>query len=130
MLVPLYEVGYADGSTRKGGDLIDPSWSKSSDGPIAFISFRLPSGDLLLLKGYEEYNMMIEATMDFNGPRKGEKRLAYIYLMGCRKGEVTSHRIALHEEGQGIGDTTVRKFPKGKEYNGKSTAGWKEGVVV
>jgi len=120
--VPLYELILDDFTRYHGGDIIETRWRESPDRAILYFKLRLPSGDFLQLGGYEEYNFFIEATQDIYGSH--EKKLQFIYLMGCKHEMVTSYRIAINNNGQGIGDMTVREYPKGKEYSNKPTTGW------
>jgi len=59
----------------------------------------------------------------------------WIYIMGLKKGIVTSHRITLNgvngEDKYHTGDITTREFPKGKEFKGKEPVAdfaWKKGI--
>jgi hypothetical protein len=79
---------------------------------------------------YDEYNFFIEKIMEFGGIKTNEPVtcLTYIYAMGLKEDKVTSYRISLGKYSP-RGDMTNRVFPKGKEYNGQPTAGWKKGTV-
>lgn len=125
MQIPLYELIYEDYTRYPGGSIKEPKWRESPDKAILYFKLRLPSGDFLQLSGYEEYNFFIEAVQGVMG--NFVFKTPYLYLMGCKNGIVTSYRISLNEEGQKIGDTTIRKFPKGQEYNGQPTSGWHKG---
>lgn len=70
---------------------------------------------------------MIEAVI----PMGRNAIIENVYLMGRIGNLVTSYRITiLQQKGVGrykIGDITVRTLPRGKEYRGKATAGWRKG---
>lgn len=123
--IPLYKLIFGDNTEYIGGHILTPKWRESPDKAIFVFKLRLPSGDFLYLNNYEEYNFFVEVIANIYGA-KGT-HLTYMYLMGCENGVVTSYRISLNMEGQGIGDMTVRQFPRGKEYNGKPTTGWHKG---
>ena len=97
---------------------------------IKQISFRLPDGNWLTLKDYDEYNHIIEATRDFYG-KKIISSIRFQYLMGRVENKVVSYRIVLFQSIDSkykIGDITRREYEWGKEYSGKSTQGWKRGI--
>ena len=59
----------------------------------------------------------------------------WFYVMGLKKGIVTSHRITLNgikgKDRYQTGDITTREFPKGKEFKGKEPVAdfaWKRGI--
>jgi len=128
MPIPLYMISFTDKTEYHGGDLKSPLWREAPDKAIANIRLRLPTGDFLFIGGYEEYNLFIEASVALWGSKVSQPH--FIYLMGSEKGIVTSYRIAISDYGQyKSGDFTVRKFPKGKEYAGKATTGWRKGEL-
>lgn len=128
MSIPLYQLVFADDTGFNGGDLDKTFWRESPEKPIKSLRLRLPTGDFLMLGGYEEYNLFIEATQNIYG--NGNRQLCYLYVMGLEKDIVTSYRIALSDYGNyKPGDTLIRKYPKGKEYNGTPTSGWRKGVL-
>ena len=125
----LYQVIFDDKSTFNGGNSYkNTGWNNMPDKPIKQISFSLPDGNLLTLRGYEAYNHFIEATQDVYGSNKFTLR--YQYLMGKINGKVVSFRISLFQTKDSkykIGDITRREYPFGQEYTGKATKGWKKG---
>jgi len=128
MSIPLFQMKFEDGTEFNGGNLDSTLWRESPDKPIKSLRLRLPTGDFLFMGGYEEYNFFIEATQGIYGDT--QKRLHFIYVMGLLNDEVTSYKISIMDYGQyKIGDTIVRKFPKGKEYNWKPTSGWHKGLI-
>jgi len=127
MQIPLYELILDDYTRYYGGGIAQPLWREAPDKAILHFKLRLPNGDFLLLAGYEEYNFFIEVMADIYG-KKIEQKLTYMFLLGCKDGEVTSYRFAINDYGQyKLADMTIRKFPKGKEYNGRPTFGWHRG---
>ncbi len=129
MSIPLFEICFNDDTLYEGGDIVDPKWRESPDKPIRAMRLRLPSGDFLFVGGYEEYNFFIEAMLHVYGGGKGS-RPTFIFLMGLDNGVITSYRIAISDYKQyKAGDMTIRRFPKGKEYDGKPTSGWHTGIA-
>ena len=62
-------------------------------------------------------------------------KLKYKYVMGLKKGIVTSYRISLNgingKDKYHAGDITTREYPKGKEFKGREPVGdyaWKRGI--
>ena len=125
--IPLYELILADWTRYQGVDIAEPKWRDAPEEAIRLFKLTLPSGDFLSLCGYEEYNFFIEVVQGIYG--NTERHITFMYVMGKRDNQVTSYRIALGDFGQyKKGDTTVRVFPVGKEYDGKPTLGWHKGV--
>ncbi|MFA6971820.1 MAG: hypothetical protein WC208_10515 [Gallionella sp.] len=128
MSIPLYELFFEDDTLHQGGDIVSPKWRESPDKAIRSMRVRLPFGDYLFLGGYEEYNLFIETVANLYGA-KGQ-RLCYIYAMGREGNTITSYRIAVSDNGKyKTGDITVRKYPRGQEYDGKPTSGWHKGIM-
>jgi len=125
--IPLYELILDDWTRYSGESIENPGFRKSPENGIQVFKLRLPSGDFLMLQGYDEYNFFIEAFQDISGNK--EHHVSFMFLMGCKDNVVTSYRIAAKDFGQyRAGDTTIRQFPKGKEYDGKPTSGWHKGI--
>jgi len=123
MPIPLYDLVLEDNTIYLGGDLASPKWRESPDKAILSFKLKLPSGDFLLLEGYDAYNFFVEAVNVLSGAEKG-KHLTYLYMMGLKDAVITSYRISL---GTNAGDMTIRRFPEGKEYANKPTTGWHRG---
>jgi hypothetical protein len=127
----LYQVQFTNGKIFNGGDSYKvTNWKEMPDLEIKSIAFLLPDGNLLVLKDYEEYNHIVEATQDVYGSTKFTLR--YQYLMGRKNNKVTSYRIVLFETKDSkfkIGDITRREYEYGKEYSGSGTKGWKKGIT-
>lgn len=126
----LYQVQFNDGSSYNGGNNYkETKWNDMPKKNIKQIAFRLPDSNLLVLRGYKEYNHFCEATQDVYGSNKFTLR--YQYLMGRIGDKVISYRITLFEGKNNrykLGDITRREYEYGKEYNQKPTKGWKKGI--
>lgn len=122
----IYTIYFKDKTIFKGGESLDKSlWSNMPDKAIDYLVYSLADGSFLVLKGFEKYAHIVEATMTIHGPKgtKLGRRLENLYLMGLKNGIVTSYRINLiGERGQSKyikGDITRRDYPLGKEFKGK-----------
>ena len=127
----LYQITFIDGTKYDGGmSYKETLWKEIPDKEIREISFRLPDGNWITLKGYESYNHIVEATQDVYGSNKFTLR--YQYLMGKVGNKTHSYRITLFQtkdDRYRIGDITRREFEYGKEYNNQPTQGWKKGII-
>lgn len=127
----LYQVQFEDGSSYNGGDSYKETlWNKMPEKPIKQIAFHLPDGNLLVMRGYDEFNHIVEATQDVYNSTKFTLR--YQYLMGRLGDKVISYRITLFEGKDSryrMGDVTRREYKWGKEYSNKPTKGWKKGII-
>ncbi len=109
----------------------DSLWTSLPDKPIHSLEYILPHGnnDSIKLSGYSEYLHMIEACM----PVGAGSIVENVYIMGMIGGIVTSYRITILQrknvDRYKIGDITVRNLPKGKEYRGGVTSGWRKGLI-
>ncbi|HUW49233.1 MAG TPA: hypothetical protein VMW36_10865 [Patescibacteria group bacterium] len=125
----IYKVVFADGEEFEGGDLAAPKWTKCPDKGIKTLTLTLPFGENLTMEGYEAYNFMVGAMKEVSS---GRVSIRHLFLLGTRKGIVTSYRITVAGIGTDkykSGDITVRKFPLGKEGVGRTaTSGWKVGA--
>ena len=127
----LYQVQFDDGSSYNGGESYKETlWNNMPDKPIKQIAIHLPDENLLVLRGYNEYNHFIEATQDIYGSIKFTLR--YQYLLGKLGDKVISYRITLFEGKNNrykMGDLTRREYERGKEYKNSPTKGWKKGII-
>lgn len=125
----LYSVIFEDNEVFKGGSYSDTKWLDIPNKKIKRIFYSLPDGNYLLLKNYDKYYHMIEAIIDINGKEKGKTKLQYAYIMGKRKGLVTSYRITLFENQNSkykIGDIVRRTFKETDDKIQKlNCQGWK-----
>lgn len=137
---PLFSIIFNDGTCFVGKDnYFNTGWREAPIKQIKRIFFRLPDGVYLMVEDFEKYNYFIEGTVDWMriGGKKGiEKinqnipKIEYFYIMGLKKGIVTSYRITMFEGEAGKdkfkkGDITRREYQFGKEWNGGETTGWK-----
>jgi len=127
----LYKILFSDGSCYLGGESYKETlWNNIPDKQIKQIAFSLPDGNMFVLKGYDEFNHIVEATQDVYNSNKFTLR--YQYLMGRLGDKVISYRITLFEgknNRYSIGDVTRREYTWGKEYSNKPTKGWKKGII-
>lgn len=129
----LYKIKFKDDTIFNGGNsLKDSKWNEIPENKeIESLIYSLPDGNLIILREYEAYNHLVEATQNFYGSDNVKETIRAIYLMGLEKGVVTSYRITLYEIKDSkykIGDITRREYPIGKEYYGAPTRGWKKGI--
>ncbi len=89
----LYTIIFNDGSNFLGGNYMETKWTEIPNKPIKRIIYSLPTGDNLVLNGYEKYFHMIEATTDLSGKDKGETKLEYAYIMGKKEKIVICYKI-------------------------------------
>jgi hypothetical protein len=134
-MTPLFKIIFEDGTHRISGPINEPKWSAVQDNkPIKAIQFVLqPNGDYLVLHDYEAYNVLIEVARDVYGVKKSGPRIEHVYFLGLRGDKVTSYRVTLTSDRKDkyqLGDITRRVFPRGKEYNGGPTQGWKSARAV
>ena len=93
---PLYLIIFEDGSHFIGGNLIETKWLDiPSNKLIKRIFYTLPSGDKLVLEGYDSYYHMCEATMDINGSRRGDKSLEFDYIIGRKGNKARVYKLDL-----------------------------------
>ncbi len=128
----IFRVGFSDGSSFNGGENYkDTLWNNiPEDKEIKQIAFSLPDGNLMVLRGYEKYNHIVEATQEVYGGNKFVLR--YQYLMGKLGDKIVSYRITLFEGKNNryrLGDLTRRELLWGQEDKGKPSRGWKKGII-
>ena len=129
MYEEIFTAKFIDGTEFIGGTLEAPKWTKCPDKKINSLDICLPSGDKIVLSGYEKYNFFIGASKDIKG---GELTIQHLFALGCNEQKVISYRITLTSQighKYRTGDMTVRNFPFGKEGIGRApTTGWKKGI--
>jgi len=136
MPLPIYTIQFEDGSTYIGGDsILDSKWKDIPNKNISCLEYFFGTGESLVLRSFESYNHIVEATQNIYGPKGTSlvQKLENIYIMGCRDGEVTSYRISLKGESGSDkyhrGDITKRIIKLGKEFRGQPTINWKKGII-
>ena len=133
----LYKAIFLDGSEFEGGNSVfNTKWTSiPNDKGIKEVHYFLSDGNKIVLKDYEAYNHIVEATRDIYGPKgmKLQFKLHNVYIMGLKNNIVTSYRISLKgKKGQDkylAGDITKRESPLGKEFRGHPTVNWKKGII-
>ena len=78
----LFTVIFNDNSMYEGGkDLFSPKWSGvPQNKQIRSLFVSLPSGDNLILSGYDKYYYRIEGCQDLNGKNAGQLRPKFIFV--------------------------------------------------
>jgi len=133
--MPIFKVIFTDNTIYEGGDSVYNSlWNEIPDKAISCLEYFIDGQDSIVLRGYEKYGHLIEATKNVYGPKGTDlkPKLHNIYVMGLRTNKVTSYRIAL-EGNSGSdkyhkGDITKRFVPYGKEFRGRPISTWKKGI--
>lgn len=120
----IFSIFFEDGTNFIGGNsYFETKWINiPKNKRIKHIFYTLPDGNVLVLKGYNKYFHMIEATKDWRRVKKtsatrisANPRIEYAYIMGEKEGIVTSYRITLFhkkDERYHIGDIVRREFYK------------------
>ena len=101
------------------GDVrINPGWGDEIfNRPIEQVEFSLPTGHVIRMAGYEQYNFFAECSQRMGGPA----RIEAFYLAGKTGNTVDIWRIG--------GGVVVRdRRPWGAEWGGGPTRGWKPGT--
>jgi len=123
----LYNIIFEDKSIFVGGDYHNTKWSDIPNKKIKRIFYTLPDGNRLCLEGYEKYYQMIEVTEDIHGKTKGKKRIEFVYIMGKKKGFITTYKIALFKNSKHeIGDIKRTIYKEENKWIKKlNFEGWK-----
>ncbi|MCP4364050.1 MAG: hypothetical protein GY800_01950 [Planctomycetes bacterium] len=125
-----------DGEVIEGKPLgsLDTGWNDLPESPIRSLAYTNPYGDQILLQGYREYNHMVECVQHVGG----RPYVTDVYLMGAvredDKDKVIVYKITAFQKTDDdtvhAGDVSVRVYPRGKEYLGSETWGWRRGIEV
>ena len=126
----LYSVIFEDGSNFQGGNsYFETNWLNIPNKKIKRIFYRLPDGNHLCLREYDNYCHMIEATKNITGKTKGITKIEYAYIMGRKGNKVTSYRITLFNglnNRYKLGDIIRREFDINDNFvKGLNLEGWK-----
>jgi hypothetical protein len=106
---------YITGDVRE-----DPGWGDEAfSNKIEQIDFKLPTGHVIHLQGYEQYNFFAECSEPLG---RGPARIEAFYLTGKNGAVVDIWRI-------GDGTVTRDRKPWGQEWGGGPTRGWKAGLL-
>lgn len=132
--MPIYTIVFKDGSVYHGGQTItDSKWNDMPDKCIISLEYFLDENTSIVLKDFDAYNHVIEATKAVYGPKGTDfsQKLHNIYIMGRKGNKVISRRIALKGQSGSDryqqGDITKRELEFGKEFRGAPTTHWKRG---
>jgi len=118
-----YELVFKDGIKFLSPDVRrnDPRWAtESSKKPIRMLKFFLPSGQVLVMSGFEAYNFFVECSENLGG---GGCMLEAFFFCGAHSGHVMVWKFDLRQK-------KVFRFLKrwGEEYAGTKTRGWRPGI--
>ena len=116
----MYKIIFNDNEIWAGGEPINSKWNQMPDKPIKKIEYSL-WGYTVTFEGYESYNHLKENTMFFL--KENQARISKVFLM-AKKGNIVYSFMFDYFSREII--TTSAEF--GKEYYGKNTKGWKEGL--
>ena len=112
---------------------MDSKWNDIPDKGIVCLEYFISDNASIVLKDFDEYNHLIEATKALYGPKGTDfkSKLHNIYIMGKKGNKVISYRIALlgdkSSDRYRQGDITKRELDVGKEFRGRPTIHWKKG---
>ncbi len=97
---------------------INPGWGDEVfNRPIERLEFALPTGHVIRMAGYEQYNFFAECSEPLG---RGPARTEAFYLAGKTGKSVDLWRI-------GNGTVIRDRKPWGAEWGGGATSGWKPG---
>jgi hypothetical protein len=116
----MYTLVFNDGEVFLGGEPENSLWNNMPLKPIRKIEYNL-LGHTVIFEGYESYNHLVE-KVQFIHNAKGT-RISKIVLMAKKNNIIYSYIFDLLNNRI---DTETAEF--GKEYYGKPTTGWKEGM--
>ena len=118
-----YELYFNDGIRFLSPDVrrSNPRWADEySEKPIRLLKFHIPSGQVLIMSGFEAYNFFVECSENLGG---GKCRLEALYFCGAWRARVVLWKFDL------IKKRVYRSVvPWGKEYAGTATRGWRPGL--
>jgi hypothetical protein len=114
----LFIVVFEDNQTFLGGnDLYNTKWSEIPNKKIKSLYYRMPSGDYLLLTGYDKYYHMVEGTKAINGINAEQLMIHNIRLMAQKDKLVKIYKFNLLNddkpieiETKTIGDEFIKKL--------------------
>ncbi len=133
----LFSIIFEVGTNYVGGNnYFETKWLEIPNKKIKRIFYKLPTGDYLLLNGFEKYYHMVEVTKDWIKVSKNKVTqlnnnpvLEYAYIMGKKRKKIISYRITLSTRQDAkykIGDITIREFDTNNEkIRGLNPQGWK-----
>lgn len=100
-------------------DLLNSHWNEMPNKPIKKLEYQI--GDkTIILENYHAYNHLVERTQFIN--RDGMK--LKLFLMAKKDNNVL---ILIYDLSKNKLSYDAKEF--GKEYYGKPTTGWKEGII-
>ena len=105
MINRLYVIIFDDDTKFEGGDCTDTKWLEIPNKKIRSLFYSLPFGDCICLSGYDKYYQFIEAVVDLNGDKKGQKIIEHIYVIGVKDKAVRIYKISLKNKKIDIIDT-------------------------
>lgn len=137
----IYKIIFKDGSVFTGGkDVFVTNWLNIPENKeIKELHYALPDSNIIVLRGYDAYNHLVEVSKEAFNNRKhvpiksavrtlNGVRVISVFLMGKKGNKVISYRIILEEYENSkykIGDITRREKEFGKEFYGAPSTGWR-----
>lgn len=115
----MYKLTLENNEEYIGGDFYNSKWNSIPSIKIKELEYNI--GDMILrLSGFEAYNHLLE----FENIQNKGKRIRAVYIMGKKDNIITTYKF----------DFILQKIYRylsenGKEYMGKSSSGWKVGLL-
>jgi hypothetical protein len=102
MTKSLYTAIFEDDSYFHGGQsYLDTKWTDMPHKKIKRLFYKLPDGNYLCLREYDNYYHMIEATKALTGKDKGKIKLECVHIFGKRGNIINRYSIILSNSGRG-----------------------------
>ena len=122
----LYKIILDDDSIFNGGNLTDTNWLDIPyNKKIKQLFYKIPSGDYLLLSGYDKYYFMVECAENINA-KNPNRQIEYVYIMGQKKDKVICYKVDLYKN---VGYVYTVLLSDDSEFiRGLNPKGWKKGV--
>ena len=118
----MYTIVFNDGEVWLGGEPQNSQWNEMPKKPIKKIEYNL-LGHTMIFEGYEAYNHIVERASFLLTKSNMPERISKIFVMAKKRNKIYTYLIDIFKNEI---DTVCLEF--GKEYYGKSTTGWKEGI--
>jgi len=116
----MYRIIFNDGDIWLGSEPEQSNWKQMPNKPIKKIEYTL-FNKKAIFEGYESYNHLVERTcFIFNN---NKEKINKVFLMARKKDSVYCFVFDLFAK-----EVYPSTYIFGKEYYGKPTSGWKEGL--
>ena len=114
----MYKITFSDGEIWQGGSIENSKWNEMPIKPIQSLNYTL-SNKIIILENYEAYNHLIERIYTLDGRQYTTK----IILLAKKENNVFKFEFDFLKRKINFDILTF-----GKEYYGRSTSGWKQGI--